>query len=54
MSKPTVKCIMCGWEGQEEDLVRGYDEDGAFDGCPNCKTDDFLIDLKEDTPLKDA
>lgn len=44
---PTVHCNMCDWEGYENDLVRGEDEDGCFDGCPQCNTDHFLGDISE-------
>ena len=41
-----ITCNNCEWRGEEEDLVRGEDEDGFFDGCPNCKTDGYLADIK--------
>lgn len=42
---------MCYWVGIEEDLIRLTDKEGAFDGCPKCKTDHYLMDLT-DTPTK--
>lgn len=46
-----VKCNMCEWQGGEEDLEICKDEpeegditESFFRGCPNCKTDDYLMD----------
>ena len=45
-----VRCNNCMWTGYEEDL-RMLNEPGIgktldfFKGCPNCKTDSYLIDL---------
>lgn len=44
--KYEVRCNMCEWEGYENDLVSYEDEDGFFNGCPNCKTDYYLMDIK--------
>lgn len=44
-TSPTILCCMCAWEGVESDLVKGEDEDGCFDGCPQCNTDKFLGDI---------
>ena len=41
-----VRCNMCMWKGEEEDLVRFEDEDGFGKGCPKCETDGYLIDVK--------
>jgi len=43
----TVRCNMCMWEGEEEDLVMVKDEDGFGKGCPKCETDAYLMDLEE-------
>jgi hypothetical protein len=42
----TVRCNMCMWEEEEEDLALFKDEDGFGKGCPECKTDAYLIDLE--------
>ncbi len=42
-----IRCNMCWWHGNENDLIKGKDKDGSFDGCPNCKTDHYLTDLEE-------
>jgi len=47
----TVKCANCEWRGLEEDLL--FVEDKSFvensqDACPNCKTDEYLMDIKCD------
>lgn len=39
-----VRCNMCMWEGDEEDLVMSKDEDGLSKGCPNCQTDHYLME----------
>jgi hypothetical protein len=45
------KCNNCGWTGSEDDLVICY-EDGKYGdgygckGCPQCKTDAYLIDVE--------
>ncbi len=41
-----VRCNMCMWEGNEEDLVLFEDEDGLWEGCPKCETDVYLINLE--------
>ena len=45
----TVKCNMCGWRGEEEDLVMFEDEDGFGKGCPKCETDAYLMDLEAES-----
>ena len=42
-----VKCNLCGWKGTDEDLERGEDEQGSFDGCPICTTDAYLQDQEK-------
>jgi NAD-dependent SIR2 family protein deacetylase len=42
----TVKCNMCEWQGNEDDLVLFTDEDGMGKGCPDCKTDAYLMDIE--------
>jgi|GEM_PF-4603408 len=39
-----VKCTKCNWTGWESDLVICWEGEYPFKGCPNCKTDDFLMD----------
>jgi hypothetical protein len=48
----TVRCNNCDWEGVEEELQMFEDKTNAnsidrsfFKGCPNCETDDYLMDL---------
>jgi len=42
----TMRCNNCyRLFEDEEDLERMEDEDGAFLGCPDCKTDEYLMDL---------
>lgn len=41
-----VRCNMCMWEGNEEDLVLFEDEDGFGKGCPKCETDGYLINME--------
>lgn len=40
--RPEVICNNCEWTGQEADLVLFEDKIGPGNGCPNCKTDDYL------------
>ena len=47
--KYKVRCTKCNWKGEEQDLVYFTDgelppNDGRFLGCPNCKTDECLIE----------
>ena len=52
----TVRCTNCMWEGKEEDLKIWTDLGGEtteveyFKGCPNCKTDEYLMDIMEKEP----
>jgi hypothetical protein len=48
-----VRCNWCDWEGTDNDLVTcvnlsdkeiGHDID-YFKGCPNCRVDDYLMDI---------
>lgn len=47
-----IQCNNCNWTGFEEDLVE-YNETSKVDnitleyfkGCPNCKTDEYLMDI---------
>jgi hypothetical protein len=41
-----LKCNMCGWRGEEEDLVSFEDEDGFGKGCPTCENDHYLMDVE--------
>jgi len=49
-----LRCNMCEWEGIEDELVL-YEKGTLtilgeiiyFKGCPNCKTDDYLMDLED-------
>jgi len=45
-----VKCNMCEWVGEENQLTilmeTPKEEDrNFFKGCPNCKVDDYLMDI---------
>lgn len=40
-----VKCCMCEWAGHEEELAACEDRNGVFFGCPECRTDAYLMDL---------
>ena len=50
--KHNIQCNNCNWTGFEEDLVM-YNETSKVDnttleffkGCPNCKTDKYLMDI---------
>lgn len=42
-----IRCNNCYWYGEEQDLERGEDEESAFDGCPTCNTDNYLMDIKQ-------
>lgn len=42
-----IRCNNCCWYGEEQDLIRGEDEEGLFDGCPTCDTDNYLMDIKQ-------
>lgn len=44
-----IRCNMCDWQGEESRLVRGYEDsnlESAYDGCPNCGTDEYLMDIE--------
>lgn len=48
-----VKCNMCNWEGDEEELIiveEIIDDDHRdfYRGCPNCETDAYLMDIPID------
>ena len=51
-----VRCNNCEWEGYEEDLQIFTDlsdnnvshDIHYFKGCPNCKTDDYLMDIENE------
>jgi hypothetical protein len=48
----TVKCNYCGWEGEEDDLqwvsaVIGQPETD-YKACPNCLTDQYLMDINKE------
>ncbi|KKM82820.1 hypothetical protein LCGC14_1315720 [marine sediment metagenome] len=52
VTKNTVRCNGCGWEGIEEGLKlinEGYyekiKENTYFKGCKNCRTDEYLMDI---------
>ena len=52
--KYEVRCNNCGWEGYENDLKLFTDlsdnnvshDIQYFKGCPECKTDDYLMDIE--------
>jgi Pyruvate/2-oxoacid:ferredoxin oxidoreductase delta subunit len=48
-----IKCNDCNFIGQEDDLEILEDNKSVikteyFKGCPNCKTDSFLMDVEKD------
>lgn len=53
----TVRCNNCYWTGVEDELQTFVDlsdqlvghDINYFKGCPECKTDDYLIDLNPET-----
>jgi hypothetical protein len=54
-----VRCNNCDWEGYENDLEIFEDtfKEERFDreffkGCPNCKTDDYLMDIENKINLE--
>lgn len=54
--KNEVKCNNCGWEGYENNLEIFEDDckEQRFDrpffkGCPNCETDDYLMDIENES-----
>ena len=48
-----VRCNMCEWIGDEEDLVlicethKETEYLEYYNGCPNCLTDGYLMDLED-------
>lgn len=55
-----VKCNWCGWEGDEDDLkvIVDLSDDGIshdvhyLNVCPECKQDDYLMDIVNDNPAE--
>ncbi|QKF59225.1 hypothetical protein [Aliarcobacter lanthieri] len=45
--KELVRCINCEWQGEEEELDDCEDDREPIKGCPNCKTDSYLSDVKQ-------
>ena len=45
-TKCRVKCNKCDWRGEEDDLEYFTDADGGSYGCPNCMTDENLMDIE--------
>jgi len=46
--KHDVQCNYCGWSGFEEELAICNEQDKTlyfFKACPECMTDDYLMDL---------
>jgi len=47
-----IRCNNCWWHGEEKDLkifvdfTINKDEVIFYKGCPNCKTDIYLVDLR--------
>jgi hypothetical protein len=49
LTNELVQCNMCEWVGQEDELIIEMEtpeesERNFFKACPNCKTDDYLMD----------
>jgi len=47
MTNEEVKCNNCNFIGVEDDLEILKDNTEYFKGCPNCKTDSYLMDVLE-------
>jgi hypothetical protein len=45
MKKKILPVISADLLLEEDDLLRMEDKDGSLDACPNCKTDEYLMDL---------
>lgn len=45
----SIRCNMCCWSGQEDGLEKvqttGGNSSEVINACPNCKTDEYLMDL---------
>ena len=41
-----VKCNDCQFISEEDDLEILKDNTEYFKGCPNCKTDSYLMDIE--------
>lgn len=41
-----VKCNACQFIGEEDDLKILKENTEYFKGCPNCKTDAYLMDIE--------
>jgi len=50
--KQGIRCNMCMSYYQEEDLERMHDERGALDGCLECETDAYLMDIELDETIE--
>jgi len=56
----SVKCNWCDWQGNEDELGT-FNEPNPIDkqdktlhffrGCPNCKTDSYLMDIENETSI---
>ena len=42
----TVKCNECQFIGNEDNLEILKDNTEYFKGCPNCKTDSYLMNIE--------
>lgn len=42
-----IRCNKCYWKGEEEGLRQFTDDAGYFLGCPNCETDNYLMDIDD-------
>ena len=43
---PAIRCNMCMLLFDSEDNLEEFeDDDGPFLGCPNCETEEYLMDL---------
>jgi phage-related protein len=40
-----TRCTKCGWEGAEHELINSVDQGFCTSICPNCLTDEHLIDI---------
>jgi len=46
MTNIEIKCNDCDFIGFEDDLEIFSDNTEYFKACPNCKTDEYLMDIK--------
>ena len=45
-AKELVRCNNCIWQGEEDELDDCEEDGEPIKGCPECKTDSYLMDVK--------